>query len=297
MAKTAALFRDDLPLLLGLAITAGVAPLLFVQILYREAVYTAALLMHVRFLAILPALLACFYLLYLGKTERGRRFAPAIYTAAAVAAIFVGYSFAELHSLALEPALWLEQYRGGDLIFVDVRVPVRHLAFLGVAAATTGLVGLWAGRWRGADAGVALAPLAIAGLAVAVIGGAATGRLAGAIENPPVAAAIAAVVAALIAAIGWGVLAARRRAAGWPLVAATAGTVLFLVALAIAREALRADRLDLAGLAGRHAATADGTGGLPLFAIFVVVNGAGVAWCITRAWRARRQTPSAREPR
>lgn len=296
-SRTAAVLRGDLPLLLGLGITAGVAPLLFLQILYREAFYTASLLMHLRFLAILPALLGCFYLLYLGKTERGRRFARPIYAVAALAALFVGYSFAELHSLALEPAMWTEQYRAARLAFVDVGVAVRHLAFLGVAAAATGLVGLWAGRWRGEELGAALAPIAIAGLVLAVIAGAAAGRLAGAITDPPVIAVIAAAAAAMVAAIGWGAIAARRQSRGWPLVGVTAGTALFLLALAVAREALRADRLDLAALSERHAATAEGTGGLWLFALFVVINGAAVAWCITRAWRARRQTPPAREAR
>jgi hypothetical protein len=196
--------RGDLPLLLGLGITAGVGPLLFVQILYREAFYTANLLMHLRFLAILPALLLCFCLLYLGKTERGRRFARWIYAAAALSALFVGYSFAELHSLAIEPALWIEQCRDGRMIHVDAIVAVRHLAFLGVAAASTGLVALWAGRWRGSDAGATMAPVAVAGLAIAVVAAAAAGRLAGPIADPPIAAAIAGIAAALIAAVGWG---------------------------------------------------------------------------------------------
>jgi hypothetical protein len=286
--------RGDLPLLLGLGITAGVGPLLFVQILYREAFYTANLLMHLRFLAILPALLLCFCLLYLGKTERGRRFARWIYAAAALSALFVGYSFAELHSLAIEPALWIEQCRDGRMIHVDAIVAVRHLAFLGVAAASTGLVALWAGRWRGSDAGATMAPVAVAGLAIAVVAAAAAGRLAGPIADPPIAAAIAGIAAALIAAVGWGALGARRRAAGWPLYAATAGTALFVSCLAVVRESLRAER-DLAGLAEIHAATADRAGGLALFAAFVLINGAAVGWCITRAWRARRQTPPDRE--
>ena len=292
--QAAALLRRELPLLLGLAITAGVAPLLFVQILYREAFYTANLLMHVRFLAILPALLVCFYLLYLGKTERGRRFAGLIYSVAALAALFVGYSFSELHSLAIEPQLWLSKYESKELVHADIAVVARHLAFLGIAGACTALVAAWVGRWRRDSSASSLAPIAIAGIAVAVIGAALAGRSLGPINGPPVAHLIGGVVAAIAAAVAWGVIAARREAAGWPLFAATASTLGFLWCLAIAREVIRAERLDLSSLAARHSSTAE-HGGAWLFAAFLLINGCGVAWCITRAWRARRETPSARE--
>ena len=47
--------RDWLPAVLGLAITAGVAPLLFLQILYKHDFYTANLLLFNRFMLLLPA--------------------------------------------------------------------------------------------------------------------------------------------------------------------------------------------------------------------------------------------------
>jgi hypothetical protein len=69
-APIAAATRDWLPFALGLGITAGVAPLLFVQLLYQPRFYTANLLLFVRWLAIVPALIVGFYALYLGKTAR-----------------------------------------------------------------------------------------------------------------------------------------------------------------------------------------------------------------------------------
>ena len=46
--------RDWLPFVLGLAITFGVGPLLFVQMLDGPAFYTANLLLSHRFMALLP---------------------------------------------------------------------------------------------------------------------------------------------------------------------------------------------------------------------------------------------------
>ena len=49
--------RDWLPAILGLAITTGIAPLLFLQILYKRQFYTANLLLFNRFMLLLPALI------------------------------------------------------------------------------------------------------------------------------------------------------------------------------------------------------------------------------------------------
>ena len=51
------------------AITAGVAPLLFLQILYQREFYTANLLLFNRWMAILPVLIVGFYSLYLIKGD------------------------------------------------------------------------------------------------------------------------------------------------------------------------------------------------------------------------------------
>src|SRR5688572_12456208 len=66
----AAKLRDWSPFALGVTITAGVAPLLFVQILYKRPFYTANLLLFHRWMAILPVLIVAFYLLYLQKSKR-----------------------------------------------------------------------------------------------------------------------------------------------------------------------------------------------------------------------------------
>ena len=69
----APILRDWLPFALGTAITAGVAPLLFLQVLYKEHFYTANLLLFYRWLAVVPVLIAGFYLLYLQKSQTAAR--------------------------------------------------------------------------------------------------------------------------------------------------------------------------------------------------------------------------------
>ena len=54
----AAVARDWLPFALGAAITAGVAPLLFVQLVHQERFYTSNLLLFNRWMAVVPVLIA-----------------------------------------------------------------------------------------------------------------------------------------------------------------------------------------------------------------------------------------------
>src|SRR6185295_3004757 len=59
----AAQVRDYLPFMLGCGITAGVAPLLFLQLLYQRHFYSTNLVMGPRWGAVVPALIAGFYAL------------------------------------------------------------------------------------------------------------------------------------------------------------------------------------------------------------------------------------------
>ena len=114
----ATMLRDWLTFALSLAITAGVAPLLFVQILYREGFYTANLLLGTRWMAVVPALIAGFYLLYAAKIERvsARKWlAVAVSVGAVLCFVFVGYSFTENHLLSVSPAEWSGVYTRGDV--------------------------------------------------------------------------------------------------------------------------------------------------------------------------------------
>ena len=65
----ARVLREWIPFVLSGAITAGVAPLLFVQIIYREQFYTANLLLGWRWLVVVPVLIVAFYLLYVLKSK------------------------------------------------------------------------------------------------------------------------------------------------------------------------------------------------------------------------------------
>jgi hypothetical protein len=133
----ASLLRDWLPFGLGAAITAGVAPLLFVQVLYQERFYTANLLLFHRWMAIVPVLIVGFYALYLGKSERVAGWGRAGRTAVAMVAwgafLFTAWSFTENHLLALDRAAWVDFYARGEMLYRQSGVLPRLGIWIGGA--------------------------------------------------------------------------------------------------------------------------------------------------------------------
>ncbi|MBA3539010.1 MAG: hypothetical protein H0T79_05230, partial [Deltaproteobacteria bacterium] len=107
----AAQVRDRLPFMLGCGITAGVAPLLFIQLLYQRRFYTGNLLLGPRFMAVVPALILGFYALYVAKSsEKWRKLALGLGLGAF---LFVAWSWTELHQIMMNDAAWKELYATG----------------------------------------------------------------------------------------------------------------------------------------------------------------------------------------
>lgn len=299
----AAALRDWMPFALGAAITAGVAPLLFIQILYQRQFYTANLLLSWRWMIVIPALIVAFYLLYLIKSQwmaRWPRFIRAgIATVAGLLFVFVGFCWTANHLLSMNAASWPDMYMTGKLPFSASTVVLRMLVWGGGAFASMATIVAWQtalpltsseqGRIAGADPRP-LAAMAIGGLTVALAAAAAylwqadyrfRGLALGIVGGPYVAAVLVGVV--MQTATWW--IAFRRSVLTLRAVAFISfGWVLTLVSISIVREIGRWSTLDAASLVPRHQAAAE-VGGLSIFLIFAAVNGAAIAACI---WMVRR---------
>jgi hypothetical protein len=130
----AAKLRDWLPFALGVTITAGVAPLLFVQILYKRPFYTANLLLFHRWMAILPVLIAAFYLLYLQKSGRRHTWSLPVRALISIGIwgcfTFVAWSWTENHLLSLRnQAGWTAEYAANRWFASDVEHLPRLLVW------------------------------------------------------------------------------------------------------------------------------------------------------------------------
>ncbi len=285
---------DWLPFSLSAAITAGIAPLLFVQILYQEAFYTANLLLFHRWMAILPVLIVAFYLLYVLKAKSvAPRVSAVVAVVIAGAVMFVGWSWVENHLLSLDRGAWSNHYAKGAMVYRDPVVFAR-LGFWILAAIPTAAhliarqLAAGASSTNPAEAPIHtrfLAPAAVVCLVGAIALGSPILQGSWTLFHPPtdgiqgtmqlwlgVASA-----GALLQLASW---VATWRGAGvapWTLRAGSIGILAFWFGVLSAREAIRVATLGGAETMERHARVAT-TSGLVVFFVFSLLAAGAVIW-------------------
>ncbi|MBI4584709.1 MAG: hypothetical protein HY717_11905 [Planctomycetes bacterium] len=291
---------DWLPFALSAAITAGVAPLLFLQILYPRRFYTANLLLFHRWMAILPALIAGFYLLYLLKSRWMERRSRFIRTAASLGALlcfaFTGWSWTENHLLSLDEPAWPAFYASRSLIYRSTEVLPRFALWTAGSFPTLAALLLWQFRFGGNSVEVTardwrrLAEMALAGLALSLLAGGAyvavmerpaRERLIGSMALPYAVAALAGLA---MQAAGWIFQRRRDTSSQCCLVLISSGLLLSLLGIAVLREAVRLSAIDIQAFYPAHEQAA-GEGGLLVFLFFFTINAILIAGCFILARR------------
>jgi len=142
-----------LPFLIAFAVNLGVAPLLFLQVLYGQFIYTSSILMGVYWLAVVAILILAYggaYLYNLKHDALGKRRNQLIIlvTGGLVAIAFI---FSNNMSMMLRPDTWPRYFDqpGGTLLnLADPTLLPRWLHFITAAVATGGLYLAAGGRWR-----------------------------------------------------------------------------------------------------------------------------------------------------
>lgn len=132
--------RDWMPFGLSVAITFGVAPLLFIQLLLPEHFYTANLLLGLRWMVVIPALIAAFYLLYVLKSqwfERLRWWQRALVAGVnAGLFVFIGFCWTANYLVATQPEAWPETFASGILPIATIKVVSRGAVWMSIAFVT-----------------------------------------------------------------------------------------------------------------------------------------------------------------
>lgn len=301
---TGSLLREWMPFILSAAITAGIAPLLFAQVVYQQRFYTANLLLFYRWLAILPALLIAFYLLYVLKA----RFAFVQHASVRLVVkltvcacfLYVAWLWTMNHLLSVQSLeIWTAQYAEGTVYYRTSELLPRLGLWVASAFPTLAVWLAWQ-LWWNADGGpelmtdieretsradirhvalVGMTGLVLMTLLALVYGSmlpgdirsVITGRLAG------LYLAIAAVGIA-VQFSGWVLIRRSARLTRSLLIVQTAGLAATLVGLTVVREAIRLARVNITDLYAAHSAAAE-VSGFWVFACVLVINIALIVTC------------------
>lgn len=298
--------QDWLPFALGGAITAGVAPLLFVQILYQREFYTANLLLSHRWMSILPILILAFYLLYLQKStwlnHRAAVLKPWVWLLITSCFLFVGYSWTENHLLSLQKQdSWTTFFAERRYFFARWEIPLRLAIWLASAFTTLAAVLAWqlcnvptpevapiskssdqrdfTSEWRGLRTASFLAIGLSMGLSLGYF-------FTMTLETRTIVAGPLAWPYILLTVAAWGTqiwiwwrMTAPKHGTSRMLLALSAAVVVTTLGMNVIREAIRLAEVDLATLFPRHADAAN-VGGAGVFLFFLILNAGVMVWVV-----------------
>jgi len=297
------ILRDWMPFVLSAAITAGVAPLLFVQVLYKKEFYSASLLLGARFIIMLPALIVAFYLLYVMKSRRmstlPRWLRAAIPGVIFACFLYTAWTWTENHVLSIHEGDWVNQYAAGAWSYRSGMILPRFLTWCFGSIPTLCVLLLWQVRPETCNNGDErktqcrmLAALAYGGMALAAL------SAAWAYASLPESARRA-VTAPDVWPFLWVLLAGvSLQIAGWCLVLVAGGDRLrgrilvsvglpaTIAGVVVLRESVR---LALVGTSALDpmASLAGSAEGLWAFLFFFLLNAGLIGWCVRLARRAR----------
>jgi hypothetical protein len=294
---------DWLPAVLGVAITTGVAPLLFLQILYKRQFYTANLLLFNRFMLLLPALIVAYYMLYIVKSHalaaRGPMLRGLVAFVAFVCFLYTAWAWIENHVLSLHEEAWKHHYESSNYIYRNAEIWPRLGYYITASFASLAVALAWQLHWgrRFHDpvnldlASRRLRALALLGLATS----AAEAWLWELWLDSPARAVLASSLAlpyGLAALAGMGI-----QVAGWltvrtgadmstrRLALISAGAIMTIVGSLVIREARRLAAIDIAALYDAHR-QAGQVGGVGAFLVFFAINAAVITASVLIVRRA-----------
>ncbi|NCC25644.1 MAG: hypothetical protein EOM25_10695 [Deltaproteobacteria bacterium] len=154
---TGPVLSPKLPIVMAFTVNFGVAPLLFLQVLFGNLVYTSSILMAVYWLSVVFIIIAAYYSLYVFqyKYEAWPR-ARTVFLAVAVACILaVAFFFSNNMILMISPERWPAYFanRSGTILsLTDPTLIPRYLHFVLASLAAGGLFLAVTSRWKKSEA-------------------------------------------------------------------------------------------------------------------------------------------------
>jgi hypothetical protein len=154
-----------IPGTLAVAVTFGVAPLLFVQVLYGHFFYSSSVLMARYWIMVIPAVIIAYYSAYVTARKLRKNKALATFSLAVTSLLllYVAFCIQNNISLMVQPEQWVRYFanRSGTMLSTDHAVLwPRYLHFITASVAVAGLFSaiVWDFRRKrdieGAEAGI-----------------------------------------------------------------------------------------------------------------------------------------------
>jgi hypothetical protein len=138
------------PLFLPFAITLGIAPLLFVQVVYGHFFYVSSVLMASYWISVIPVLIIGYYGIYIyaHRKESGSTLASTALVVSGLCFLYIAFVYVNNFTLMVQPDRWVAYFQnrsGAILNLGDPTLVPRYLHFLVASTAIGGLA--MAAQW------------------------------------------------------------------------------------------------------------------------------------------------------
>ena len=148
-----------LPYTVAFTVNIGVAPLLFLQVLYGHFIYTSSILMAVYWICVIPVLILAYYSAYIYdfKYEALGEARKIFIAICVILLLWTGLMFSSNMVLMIQPELWTVYFNNPFGTFLNLSDPMVLPRFLHFVFASIALGGLfqaiiWKIKTRGKDA-------------------------------------------------------------------------------------------------------------------------------------------------
>ena len=297
--------RDWLPAVLGLAIITGIAPLLFLQVLYKQRFYTANLLLSNQFMLLLPVLIVAYCMLYLikGHALDGRRavLRGPIMSVAFACFFYAAWAWTENHVLSIHEKEWTGQYNSKNYIYRNPEIWPRLGYWITGSFATLAVAVAWQLHWgrrlhEPVNVDLAtrrLRALALLGLMTSAaeawlwvlwLDTSARGPVLSLLAIPYGLMALAGIVAQIAC---WLPVENGAKLTTFRLTIISIGNAMTILGALVVREARRLAAVDITTLFDAHRQAAH-VGGMAVFLVFFAINAAVITTCVLIVKRALR---------
>lgn len=136
---------EKLTVIIAFTVNFGVAPFLFLQVLYGHFMYVSSVLMAVCWLSVIGLLIIAYYSAYYYKfrfetLKTARRF---FIGTAVVILLFIGFLFTNNMTLMLNPESWFRYFQNAEGTLLNLSDPVLFPRFLHFVTASLAIGGLF----------------------------------------------------------------------------------------------------------------------------------------------------------
>lgn len=135
---------NKIPTLFALGINLGIAPLLFLQVIYGQFIYSSSILMALFWILVIPALIIAYYGSYIfyKKSQKTPILARCALAVSFLLVLYIAFTFVNNMTLMVQPGKWISYFsnnRGTILNLNDPAFFPRYAHFLVASVAIGGL--------------------------------------------------------------------------------------------------------------------------------------------------------------